>query len=375
MSNEKLTRLIFHFHDIFDVIPLTCVILLVSQYQCYNMVQEKFMSQKKFDVVAFGEILIDFTFAGKNADGKNIYEENPGGGTGNCVGAIAKLGGKSAFIGMTGRDSFGEDIRAALSAINVDIEGMRYSDKQHTTLAFVNLDTTGERHFSFCRNPGADTQFSTDDLDKGLLHDTKFFHIGSLSLTDEPARTTTYEAIKTVKESGGFISYDPNWRESLWRAFTHENALSLIKSILPLADVIKISEEESILLFGKDISPENAAQKLLDYGARLALVTLGAKGVHYAAKVNGTKFEATLATPNVNVVDTTGAGDSFTGGTLYRITRRANPFEFTKAQIEDDLMFANAVASLCVTKRGALPALPTLAEVETFMKKQNIVKN
>lgn len=326
------------------------------------------MATKKFDVTAFGEILIDFTFAGKNLDGKNLYEENPGGAPGNCVGAVAKLGGKSSFIGMTGRDSFGEDIRAALSAINVNIDGMRYTDAQHTTLAFVSLDSNGERHFSFCRNPGADTQMAPQDLDKQLLEDSKFLHIGSLSLTNEPAKSATLAAIDIVKKSGGYISYDPNWRANLWHGRT--DAIDLMKSIFPLADMVKVSDEEAELLFGAGISYEAAANKIHEQGVKLVLVTLGSKGVYYSANVASGKFNGTLGVPKVKVVDTTGAGDGFTGGTLYRITRRENPFDFTKEIIEADLRFANAVASLCVTKRGAIPALPTFDEVQKFLSEQ-----
>lgn len=326
------------------------------------------MAARKFDVVGLGEILIDFTSIGKNEDGKNIYEENSGGAVPNCIATVAKLGGKSAFIGMTGRDSFGEDIRNALKSINVDISGMRYTDKQHTTLAFVSLDANGERSFSFCRNPGADTQITPSDLDSELLATTKFFQLGSLSLTHEPAKSATLAAIDIAKKSGSYISYDPNWRANLWSG--HDDAIDQMKWLLQFADMVKVSDEEAELLFGKGISNEAAAKKIHDYGAKLVLITLGAKGVFYSANVASGKFSGTLGVPKVQVVDTTGAGDSFTGGTLYRITRRENPFVFTKETIEADLRFANAVAALCVTKRGGIPALPTFDEVQKFLLEQ-----
>lgn len=326
------------------------------------------MAEKKFDVVGLGEILIDFTSVGKNADGKNVYEENPGGAVPNCIAAVSKLGGKGAFIGMTGRDSFGEDVRAALTAVNVDISGMRYTDKQHTTLAFVSLAPNGERSFSFCRNPGADTQIAPSDLDNSLLVNTKFFQLGSLSLIFEPAKSATLAAIDIVKKSGGYISYDPNWRANLWAG--HDDAIDQMKSILPFADMVKVSDEETELFFGAGVSYEDAANKIHECGAKLVLVTLGSKGVYYSANVASGKFSGTLGVPKVQVVDTTGAGDSFTGGTLYRISRRENPFDFTKEIIEEDLRFANAVASLCVTKRGGIPALPTLSDTEKFLSEQ-----
>ncbi len=321
---------------------------------------------KKYDVVSLGEILIDFTFAGTNSDGKNLYEENPGGAPANCVSAVAKLGGKSAFIGMTGRDSFGEDVRRVLEKINVDTSGMRYTEIQHTTLAFVSLGPSGERHFSFCRNPGADTQLSEKDLDKPMLENARIFHIGSLSLTDEPCKTATLKAIDIVKKAGGLISYDPNYRANLWHG--RSDAIPLMKSIFPLADSVKVSDEELALLFGKETSTEDGGNMILDLGVRLAMITLGEKGVYYAAKLpNGERISGTIGVRKVDAVDTTGAGDSFTGGMLYRLTRRENPFDFTKKILESDLTFANTVASICVTRRGAIPALPTLKEVESLL--------
>lgn len=317
---------------------------------------------KKYDVVAFGEILIDFTYSGTNADGKKVYEENPGGAPANCVCAAVKLGGKGTFIGMTGHDSFGEDTRAVLNSLNVDTSGMRYSDSQHTTLAFVSLAPNGERTFSFCRNPGADTQITPEDLDKDMLANARILHIGSLSLTDEPAKSTTLAAIEAVKKAGGLISYDPNYRANLWHGRT--DAIPLMKSIFPMADSVKVSDEELELLFGKGISYEEGAKQILSKGVSLVLITLGSKGVYYATKQG---FCGELTVPKVKVADTTGAGDSFNGGLLYRLTRRENPLSFTKEEIEKDISFANAVASLCVTKRGAIPALPTLAETEAFI--------
>ena len=327
--------------------------------------------QKKYDVTALGEILIDFTAAGKNADGKNIYEENPGGAPANCAAAVAKLGGASSFIGMTGEDSFGKDLKAALENVNVDTSGMRTTKMQHTTLAFVSLDQNGERNFSFCRNPGADTCFSPSDLDREILSSTKFLQLGSLSLTDEPSASAQMEAVRIVKQAGGFISYDPNYRERLWGG--RKDALEKMKSMLSFSDMVKISDEELALFFGEDISYAEGAALIHECGVRLVLVTLGSRGVYYSAKGTDEVFSGAIAVPCVNVVDTTGAGDSFTGGLLYALTRRENPFDFSREELEMDVSFANCVASLCVTKRGAIPALPTLGDVLNFSKEFNII--
>ena len=320
--------------------------------------------KKTLDVTALGEILIDFTFAGVSKEGKNLFEENPGGAPANCAAAVAKLGGKSAFIGMTGEDSFGKDLKDCLNNLGINTEGLCSTNRQHTTLAFVSLDKNGERHFSFCRNPGADTQLSVNHLNRNLLENTKILHIGSLSLTDEPAKSATEEAVAIVKKAGGFVSYDPNYRESLWK--NRSDAIPLIKGMIKHADSVKISDEELSLLYGR--GAEEAAEKILSEGVKLVLITLGADGVFYAYKKNdGSMEKGRVGTKKVEVVDTTGAGDSFNGGLLYRLTRRDDPFSFTKEELEADLEFANAVASLCVTRRGAIPALPDLSETEAFL--------
>ena len=321
---------------------------------------------KTIDVLALGESLIDFTCCGTGEGGRKLYEENPGGAPANCACAVARLGGKSAFIGMTGTDSFGDDIRAALSACSVDVSGMRKTESQHTTLAFVSLDEKGERHFSFCRNPGADSLLSESDVDVSLIASSRIFHVGSLSLTDEPCRSAQLFAISRARSSGCLVSYDPNYRASLWRG--KEDAVSVMKQILPLSDIVKLSEEELALLYGSGCSSAEGATRILAEGPALVLVTLGSRGVYYAARLAEGNVSGTVACIPVRVVDTTGAGDSFTGGLLYRLTRRPDPLACTRQELEADLTFANAVASVCVTRRGAIPALPDRAEVERLLR-------
>lgn len=317
--------------------------------------------EQHYDVTALGEVLIDFIYSGETGDKKKLYEENIGGAPANCAAAVAKLGGKAAFIGMTGKDQFGEDIRSVLASLSVDICGMRSTEHQHTTLAFVHLDQNGERHFSFCRNPGADTQLQPQDLDSTVLQHSRILHVGSLSLTDEPVKSATLAAIEMAKAAKSLISYDPNWRPSLWKG--RHDALTLMKSLLPFADIVKISDEECTVLFGHNTAYADAAHSILQSGATLALITLGTQGVYYATP----QYSGRLGVPAVKVIDTTGAGDSFMGGLLYRITRRQEPLHCTQDILEQDISFANAVASLCVTKRGAIPALPSLADVTAFM--------
>jgi fructokinase len=319
---------------------------------------------KKFDVVTLGEILIDFTSAGFGPEGQLLYERNPGGAPANVAVAVSRLGGRAAFIGTTGDDPFGAFLSETLERYGVETRGMSVSKEHHTTLAFVTLSSDGERSFSFCRNPGADTALSLDRVGFELVTGARILHVGSLSLTHEPARSATFGAVVAAKQAGVYISYDPNWRKSLWEGRTEE-ARGLMWELLSYADLVKVSEVELELLTGTGDRAAGAA-KLLAQGALLVLVTLGADGVFYKTRT----IEGTVRSFPVQAADTTGAGDAFVGGVLYRLTRRqgeANPFILSRAELESDLLFANAVASRCVTKRGAIPAMPCLSEVETVL--------
>jgi fructokinase len=317
---------------------------------------------EKFDVTTLGEILIDFTPAGKSAGGRNLFEENPGGAPANVAAAAAKLGAKTAFIGKTGADQFGHDAREALEKCGVYTGAVREDTARHTTLAFVTLSPSGERSFSFARNGGADIQLSAQDLDRNVIEHSTFLHSGSLSLTDEPSRSATLEAIKTAKQAGVLISYDPNWREPLWD--NRNKGIETMKSIFKYADVVKISDNELELMYG--VNASDATRNILNEGVKLVCVTLGKDGVFYKTP----SFQGIISIPEYGIqpVDTTGAGDSFTGALLYRLTRKTEPLSFTQNELEQDLDFANAAATLCVSRRGAIPALATLDEVTNLME-------
>jgi fructokinase len=315
-----------------------------------------------YDITTLGEILIDFTPAGKSEGRRNLFEENPGGAPANVAAAAAKLGAKTAFIGKTGSDQFGRDARAALERCGVYTGAMKEDASHHTTFAFVTLSPSGERSFSFARSGGADIRLAPEDLDRSVIQSSTFLHTGSLSLTDEPSHTATLEAVRIAKEAGVFISYDPNWREPLWQ--NKDTGIAMMKSFFQYADFVKISDNELELIYGAD-NPA-AAQNILDQGAKLVCVTLGRDGVFY--KTPG--FEGIVSIPDYDIktVDTTGAGDSFTGALLYKLTRKADPFLFTQDELAADLNFANAAATLCVSRRGAIPALASLDEVLTLME-------
>ncbi|HEY8363157.1 MAG TPA: carbohydrate kinase [Tissierellaceae bacterium] len=311
-----------------------------------------------FDVVALGELLIDFTWSGYSSAGNVLFERNPGGAPANVLVAVSKLGGKGAFIGKVGNDIFGYFLKGVLERYNINTVGLKFSNEANTTLAFVYLDELGERSFSFYRNPGADMMLRPEDLELELLDNTKIFHFGSLSLTDEPARDATLKALEYAKSKRITVSYDPNWRPALWKS----DMIAREKMSLGLeyADVLKVSKEEMEFLTGySDL--EVGSKSLFDRGAKLVVITLGAKGCYYR-HVSGTGH---VSTYDVKVVDTTGAGDAFWGAVLYCISRLEYSLDkLNSHDIEKIMDFANAAGALCVSRKGAIPAMPSLEEIK-----------
>lgn len=310
------------------------------------------------DVTALGEILIDFTPYGKSEAGQNVFEQNPGGAPANVLACLNKCGKKTAFIGKVGNDMHGQFLVHVLNNSGICTDGVVVDDSVFTTLAFVTLSESGERSFSFARKPGADTCLTQEELKEEMIRDSKVFHIGSLSLTAEPAKGTTFKALEIAKEAGCMISYDPNYRAPLWDS--KEAAIEGMRSVVSYVDVMKISDEETALL--TDIEdPEGAAKKLVDMGVSIVAVTLGADGALVCTK------EGSRIVPGykAEMVDTTGAGDSFWGGFLKCLLESGK--KASEIRLDEAVGFAkygNAVASLCVEKRGAIPAMPTIAEIE-----------
>ena len=309
------------------------------------------------DVTALGELLIDFTPCGRSEAGQNLFEQNPGGAPANVLAAISRLGGSTAFIGKVGNDMHGLLLKKTLQDNGINTENLILDDNFFTTLAFVSLEN-GERSFSFARKPGADTQLKKEEIRDDILKESFIFHFGSLSLTDEPARSATIFAARKAIESGTVISYDPNYRAPLWK--DEETAKEQMRSVIPLVDIMKISDEETSLLTDHE-EPEEAAKCLLDQGVSCVVVTLGSEGALLCTK----EFSVRMPARAAEVVDTTGAGDSFWGGLLYCMSRdRLHPGKLTQEKAEEYLAFANTVAGLCVGKRGAIPAMPSKEEVE-----------
>ncbi len=315
----------------------------------------------RYDVVALGELLIDLTEAGLSPNGMRLFEQNPGGAPANMLTALSHSGYKTAFIGKVGDDMHGRFLIKTLKDEGIDTRAVIKDPDCFTTLAFVGLDENGERSFSFARKPGADTMLRKEELDQDLLSGCKIFHFGSLSMTDEPSRSATLEAVNIARSAGVLISYDPNYRPSLWS--DQDAAIEQMSSVIGLVDMLKVSDEESILLTGcKDLTA--AADRLLSMGPRLIAVTLGQKGVLIARS----DFKQIIEGFNVNCVDSTGAGDCFWGGFLSCFLAYDQPVEAVSAEdLIQCALTGNAFAALCVEKRGGIPSIPSTEEVKQFI--------
>ena len=317
-------------------------------------------------ITALGELLIDFTESGVSNGGMKLFEQNPGGAAANVLAAMARLGEKTAFIGKVGNDMHGRFLKETLENVGIDTTGLVMSENFFTTLAFVALSPCGERTFSFARKPGADTQLTVQEVKESIIKSTRILHVGSLSLTDEPARSATHYAVKTAKAAGAVISYDPNYRASLWD--DELTAKKRMRELLPYVDVIKLSDEETELLTD-EITPEQAARRLNEMGIHCVAVTLGKRGAMIS--VDGeNEFVAGYPIP---AIDATGAGDAFWGGFLHRmISFKKRPEQLTIQEAVDCAEWGNAVATCCVQKRGAIPAMPTLDEVRALMFERQV---
>lgn len=316
------------------------------------------------DVVALGELLIDFTCISADADGYPTMAAHPGGAPANYLAAVTKFGGKTAMLGKVGTDAFGKLLTGTLEKAGIDTRGLIATPDVFTTLAFVTLDETGNREFSFARKPGADTCIGTDEVRYDLLDETKVLHFGTLSLTDEPARSATYAAVEYCREHGKLISFDPNLRKPLWRDL--EEAKKQMLWGLAHADVVKISDEEVEFLFGLDVQA-GAAHILKEFGVKLVFVTCGPEGCWFD---NGTARGMTPSLRDIKVLDTTGAGDIFGGSAMWKLLQTGKaPVDLTEADLRDITAFACTSAGLSTTCPGGISSVPAYEEVLSRMGK------
>ena len=312
-----------------------------------------------FDVLAIGELLIDFACLSTDGDGYPTMAAHPGGAPANFLAALQKFGAKTAFISKVGDDAFGRMLTGTLEKAGIDARGVQVSGDTFTTLAFVTFDETGNREFSFSRKPGADTRLCKDDIDTALIDDTRVLHFGTLSLTDEPARSATQFAVAYAKEHGKMITFDPNLRKPLWNDLSQAKEQMLWG--LHQADVVKISDEEVQFLF-PGLSFAASAEKILtDFGVKLVFLTMGKDGCLFK---NKTACGTVPGMTGIHTIDTTGAGDIFGGSAVWKLLQAGKaPEELTDEELREITRFACISAGLSTTRPGGISSVVSLEEI------------
>ena len=318
--------------------------------------------EKKYDVIALGELLIDFTMNGQSEQGNNMFEACPGGAPCNVLALLNKMGKKTAFLGKVGKDQFGTLLRDTITDAGIDASHLMVDDTVNTTLAFVHTFPDGDREFSFYRNPGADMMLTEDEVDPEFIAQTKILHFGTLSMTHDGVRAATKKAVQAAKDAGCLVSFDPNLRPPLW------SSLDLAKEQMEygfgVCDILKISDNEIQFVSGKEDYDEGIAYLQEKYNIPLILLTMGKEGsrAYYKGKcVERPGFA-------VKAIETTGAGDTFCGSSLNYIVEHGFD-DLTEDQLGELLTFANAAAAIVTTKKGAIRSMPDREEVEALIRK------
>ena len=316
------------------------------------------------DVVALGELLIDFTCVSTDSEGYPTMAAHPGGAPANFLAALTKFGARTAFLGKVGTDALGKLLAGTLEKAGIETRGLIASDDVFTTLAFVTLDESGDREFSFSRKPGADTCITFEELDLSLVDEARVLHFGTLSLTDEPARSATYKLVEYAKSAGKLITYDPNLRKPLWKDL--EEAKRQMLWGLAKADVVKISDEEVEFLFGLGVV-EGANYILEHYPVKLVFVTCGPEGCFFK---NAAGEGMVSGLSGIQVVDTTGAGDIFGGSAVWQLLQQErDPGTIVQEALTEVVRFACASAGLSTTKPGGISSVPTYGQVMAVLEK------
>jgi fructokinase len=322
---------------------------------------------QKYDVVALGELLIDFTENGASAQGNPLFEANPGGAPCNVLAMLSKLGASTAFIGKVGKDFFGTQLKEAIEGAGICPDYLYADEDIHTTLAMVHTFPDGDRDFSFYRNPGADMMLTEDEIPEKLIADAGIFHFGTLSMTHEGVRKATIKALETAKNNGVLISFDPNLRPPLWNSL--EEAKQQILCGLGYCQILKISDNEIQWLTGIDDFNEGVKWIKDRYDIPLILLSMGKEGsrAYYDGKMVEVK-------PFIqkDTIETTGAGDTFGGCCLYYVLKHGIE-GLSEEQLRQMLTFANAAASIITTRKGALRVMPSVDEVEKLIKNNQTI--
>ena len=317
---------------------------------------------KKYDVVALGELLIDFTQNGISEQGNPLFEANPGGAPCNVLAMVSKLGHKTAFVGKVGKDSFGKQLKDTLEEVGIDATNLTMDEEVHTTLALVHTFADGDRDFAFYRNPGADMMLTEKEIPEELIQNSKIFHFGTLSMTHEGVRAATKKALDIAKKEGCVISFDPNLRPPLWDSL--DSAKEQVLYGLQFCDILKISDNEIQWLTGKEDYTDGVNWILDRVQIPLILVSMGREGSRAYYKGNMVEAKPFL---QKNTIETTGAGDTFEGCVLHYILQHGLE-DLTEENLAEMLRFANAAAALITTRKGALRVMPSREEVNRVLE-------
>ncbi|MDE7273612.1 MAG: carbohydrate kinase [Lachnospiraceae bacterium] len=318
----------------------------------------------KYDVVALGELLIDFTENGVSSQGNPLFEANPGGAPCNVLAMLSKLGHKTAFIGKVGKDFFGEQLKGAITEVGINADNLHMDEEVHTTLALVHTYPDGDRDFSFYRNPGADMMLREDELSEDLLRNTGIFHFGTLSMTDTGVRNATQKAIGIAKESGALISFDPNLRPPLWKSL--DDAKQQTAYGLSKCDILKISDNEIQWFTGEEDFDAGIRKLRSQYDIPLIMLSMGKDGSRAYYKDLSVEVKPFL---QENTIETTGAGDTFGACCLHHVLEYGLE-NLDVQKLTQMLTFANAAASIVTTRKGALRVMPHREEVEALINKR-----
>ena len=316
--------------------------------------------EKKYDVIALGERLIDFTMNGQSDQGNNMFEACPGGAPCNVLALLNRMGKKTAFIGKVGEDQFGRLLRDTITEAGIDASNLKTDKKVNTTLAFVHTFPDGDREFSFYRNPGADMLPSEDEVEPSFVGQTKIFHFGTLSMTHDGVRAATKKAVQAAKDGGCLVSFDPNLRPPLWTSL--DLAKEQMEYGFSVCDILKISDNEIQFVSGKEDYDEGIAYLQEKYQIPLILLTMGKDGSR--AYYKGMRAERPGF--SVKTIETTGAGDTFCGSSLNYILEH-DFSNLTEEELGEMLTFANAAAAIVTTKKGAIRAMPAREEVQELI--------
>ncbi len=314
---------------------------------------------KKYDIVSIGEILIDMTQIEQNNLGNPLFAAYSGGAPANVAVAASRLGASTAFIGKIGNDLLGHSLRMALVNNGVEDSGLSVDPSAPTPIALAVMGENGERKYNFLCSSGADIRLSVDDLPDGMIEQAKILHFGSVSMTEEPSKSATLEAIERAERSGALLSFDPNYRAPLWP--DEASAVELIRSLIPHCDILKLSSEE-MTLFTSTANYAQGSAQLAEMGPFLVMVTLGEDGVFY--RMGG--LTGHVPAQKVEAADKGGAGAAFIGTVLSQLCRLDDPRMVGQKTLEEILELANKAAGITATRPGAIPAMPLMEEIIRF---------